>query len=140
VTLNLGGQLDVKEFMPCCAQSPPLDLILGNEWLRKWNPRIKWKSNTLIVRDHERECNVCLSPQNGSKQLPNYVITRRQLKRDARNGRPVYLVQMHHVGRRGSTEGSASLEYATNDEISSPLGNSIASKPQSSATLQSLLW
>jgi hypothetical protein len=47
---------------------------------------------------------------------------------------------MHHVGTRGSIEGSASLEYATNEEISSPLGNSIASKPQSSANLQSLLW
>jgi hypothetical protein len=46
---------------------------------------------------------------------------------------------MHHVGKRGSTEGSASLVYATNEEISSPLGNSIASKPQYSATLQSLL-
>jgi hypothetical protein len=51
----------------------------------------------LIVRDHERKCNVCLSIQNSSKQLPNYVITSKQLKRDARKGRPVYLVEMHHV-------------------------------------------
>jgi hypothetical protein len=46
---------------------------------------------------------------------------------------------MHHVGTRGSTEGSASLEYATNVESFSPLGNSIASNRPSSPTLQSLL-
>jgi hypothetical protein len=67
------------------------------------------------------------------------VITSKQLKREARKSRPVYLDQMLHVGKRGSTEGSASLVYATNEEISSPLGNLIASKPQYSATLQSLL-
>jgi hypothetical protein len=124
--------------MPYCAQSHPFNLILGLEWLRKWNPRINWKSSTLIVRDHEQNCIVCLSGQKSPKQ-PNYVITSKQLKRDARKGRPVYLVQLYHVGLRGSTEGSASIEYATIEDISSPLGNSIASKPQSSATLQSLL-
>jgi hypothetical protein len=67
------------------------------------------------------------------------VITSKQLKRDARKGRPVYLVQLYRVGTKGSTEGSASIEYDTNEDISSPIGNSIASKPQSSATLQSLL-
>jgi hypothetical protein len=78
-------------------------------------------------------------PRKQLKQLSNYLITSKELKRDARKSRPVYLDQMLHVGTRGSTEGSASLEYATNEEISSPLGNSIASKPQSSATLQSLI-
>jgi hypothetical protein len=139
VTLNLGGQFDVKELMPYCAQSITFDIILGIWRIRKWNPRINWKSNTLIDRDHEQKCNVCLSTQNSSKQLPNYVITIKQLKRDACKDRPVYLVPMHHVRTRGSTEGSASLEYATNEEIISPLGNSIASKHPSSSTLQSLL-
>jgi hypothetical protein len=123
LTLNLGGQLDVKEFMPYCAQSLSFDLILGIEWLRKWNLRINWKSNPLIVRDHEQNCNVCLSTQNSSKQLPNYVLTSKQLKRDAIKGRPVSLVQMYHVGTRGYTEGSVSLEYANNEKISSPIGN-----------------
>jgi hypothetical protein len=31
VTLNLGGQLDVKELIPYCAQSLPFDRILGLE-------------------------------------------------------------------------------------------------------------
>jgi predicted aspartyl protease len=88
VTLNLVGQLDVKEVMNYCAQSLPFDLILGLEWLRKWNPRINWKSDTLIFRDHERKCDVCLSTQNSSKQIPNYLITSKQLKLDARKGRP----------------------------------------------------
>jgi hypothetical protein len=100
---------------------------------------VNWKLNMLIIRDYERKCNVFLSIQNRSKQLPNYFITSKQLKRDAHKGRPVYLVQMHHVGTRGSAEGSASLEYATNEEISSPLGNSVVSKHPSSSTLQPLL-
>jgi hypothetical protein len=50
------------------------------------------------------------------------MITIKQLKRNARKGRPVYLVQMHHVGTRDSSEGSASLEYAANAEIISTLG------------------
>jgi hypothetical protein len=131
VTLNLGGQLDVNELIPYCAKYLRFDQTLGIEWLRKWNPRINWKLNTLIVRDHERKRIVFLSPQHSSKQLPNYVIKIRQLKRDSRKGRPVYVVQMHYLGTRGSTEGSTLLEFATNEEINSPLGNSIASKHSS---------
>jgi hypothetical protein len=63
VTLNLGGQLDVKDLMPDCAQYLPLDLILGIEWLRKWNRLINWKSNTLIVLDHEQSATFACPPK-----------------------------------------------------------------------------
>jgi hypothetical protein len=39
--LNLGGQLDGKGLKPYIAESPPFDLILVIEWLRKYNPGIK---------------------------------------------------------------------------------------------------
>jgi hypothetical protein len=50
LTLNLGGQLDCKGFKPCIVESLPFDLILGLEWLRKYNPRINWKSEPADLR------------------------------------------------------------------------------------------
>jgi hypothetical protein len=46
---------------------------------------------------------------------------------------------MSHLGTGGSTEWYTSLEYATNEDISRPLGNSIASKRSSSSTLQTFI-
>jgi hypothetical protein len=97
LTLNLGGQLDSKGQKPYIAESLPFDLILGLEWLRKYNPRINWKSDTLLIYDSSKRRCVRLSAQKSSMSTPNYVITPKQLKRSARKGVMVLLVQLHHV-------------------------------------------
>jgi transposase InsO family protein len=113
LTLNLGGQLDCEGLTPYCAESLPFDLILGLEWLRKYNPRINWKSDTLLVYDNSQRRCVHISAQKSSMHVPNYVITPKQLKRSARKGATVFLVQLHHVGMRGPTRESASVGHTT---------------------------
>jgi Aspartyl protease len=66
LTFNLGGQLDCKGLKPYIAESLPFDLILGLEWLRKYNPRINWKSDTLLFYDSSKRRCVRLSAQKSS--------------------------------------------------------------------------
>ena len=97
IALDLGGQLTC-ELKPYCAQSLPYDLILGKEWLRMWNPRINWKNETLLVFDPVSQKVVRLAAQDAEKHIPPHVITATQLKRRARKGIPIYVVQINNIG------------------------------------------
>jgi hypothetical protein len=90
--LNLGGHLEGKGLKPYVAESPPFDLILGIEWLRKYNPGIKRKSDTLPTFDGSRRRFVCLLAQSLSINTPNYVLPPKQLKLSAQKGATVFLV------------------------------------------------
>jgi hypothetical protein len=63
LTLNLSGRLDCKGLKPYIAESLPFDLILGLEWLRKYNPRINWKGDTLLIYNSSQGRCVRLSAQ-----------------------------------------------------------------------------
>jgi hypothetical protein len=96
IALDLGGQLTC-ELKPYCPQSFPYDLILGKERLRMWNPRINWKNDTLLVFDPVSQKVVRLAAQDAEKYTTTQVITATQIKRRARKGIPVYVVQINNI-------------------------------------------
>jgi hypothetical protein len=97
IALDLGGPLTF-ELKPYCAHSFPYDLILVKEWLRKWNTRINWKNDALLVFDPASLKVVCLAAQDAEKNTPPQVITATQLKRRARKGIPGFVVKLNNIG------------------------------------------
>jgi hypothetical protein len=115
LTLRLGGQLDCG-LRPHCAQTLPYDLILGKPWLRKWNPHINWRTDTLLVYDNIPKLKVRLAAEHVEKTSPPpFVITAKQMKRYAKRSSkvPVYLVQIDHVGIDDLPKLSDSASLAT---------------------------
>jgi hypothetical protein len=115
--LNLSGQLDGKGVKPYIAEYPPFDLIIGIDWLRKYNPGIKWKSDTLPIFDGSRRRSVRFFAQSSSTISPNYVILPKQLKISAQKGATVFLAQLHLVGMGDSARLTVSVGKATSRNV-----------------------
>jgi hypothetical protein len=86
-----------------------------------WNPRINSKNDTLLVFDPASQKVVRLAAQDAQKYTPTQVITATQLKRRARKGIPVYLVQINNIGKPTMDSGNDNQNDESEPELTSLL-------------------
>jgi len=105
------------------------DIILGMDWLECENHRADWRGKTLSFRGLTVPCVGHLGgsqpPHRG--ETPDYLISRKQLKRLAAHGTDVFVVMLKHVGNTKGPVDLAGVPSSVLPDIVRPIVEQYAS-------------
>jgi gag-polyprotein putative aspartyl protease len=96
LTVEIGDNVR-HEIQPYISHAVSYDLILGMDWLSRYNPHINWQRNRLILYNTSTRRRCIIEATDVTTKRPGYLVSAKQIARLAKQKLPTYILHMRET-------------------------------------------
>jgi hypothetical protein len=96
LTMELGDNVR-HEIQPYLSHALAYELILGMDWLYRYNPHINWQRNRLILYNTSTRRRCIIEPTDVATKRPDYLVSAKHIPRLAKKTLPTYIPHMRET-------------------------------------------